>query len=715
MNLKKMISGLSVACSALLALDGNSALAYPPAPTMPMPAPAAITISDGPAFDYGIRPIGSMATHTFTVTNTSSSAVELQGARRLPPPFSFLGGTFPGNGGTCSNALNPSDSCTLVVQFLPQVPGKFSALLEVLYTTASVVRTDADADVTAGPPPHGGDKMSSVARRPITGSSVPYGLLAVSDAPAYDFGDVPIGVTVQHTLTLTNTGPAPIFKIQPTLTANNGESIGFVGGSYPGTGGTCGDMLKPKSSCTIVIEITPTAEGPISSTLSFLYKSHGGLYITEQLLIGNGVNVPMALAESIVSPCALFADGRIKCWGFNEWGNLGLGDTVNRGDMPGQMGANLPFIDLGTGRTVKQITGEAGTHQCAILDNNSLKCWGLNIYGQLGLGDTVNRGDFPGQMGDNLPPVNLGTGLYAVKVATGNNSSCAILNNNKVKCWGQNQFGQLGQGDTVDRGDQPGEMGDNLPFVDLGNDVNGSPYEAIDIAATQASYCVVMRSGNVKCWGYNLFGQLGLNDNVTRGNAAGQMGTNLPFLDFGNGLTVKQIVAGDSFVCTILNNDRVRCWGYNLDGQLGIGNAVNQADSPLRPLSAIPDTDLGAGLVPTTIQTASTTNHTCALFSGGRLKCWGFNAYGQLGLGDTANRGDQPGEMGDNLPFINVGTNLTVNQVITTNASTCTLLNTHQVKCWGQNQYGQLGQGNTVNLGDQPGEMGDNLPFVILL
>jgi E3 ubiquitin-protein ligase HERC3 len=98
--------------------------------------------------------------------------------------------------------------------------------------------------------------------------------------------------------------------------------------------------------------------------------------------------------------------GRVKCWGDNEAGELGLGDTVDRGTQTDQMGDNLPYSDLGTGRSARMIAvGVSST--CALLDNGTVQCRGTNFYGQLGLGDTVNRGALPNQMGDNLPAVDL--------------------------------------------------------------------------------------------------------------------------------------------------------------------------------------------------------------------------------------------------------------------------------------------------------------------
>src|SRR6185437_7225916 len=99
---------------------------------------------------------------------------------------------------------------------------------------------------------------------------------------------------------------------------------------------------------------------------------------------------------------------------------------------------------LGTGRTVKAIAQSSNWTACAILDTNQLKCWGVNDFGQLGYGDTHYRGYQPHSMGDNLPPVPLGTGRTAIDVATGISATCAVLATGGVKCWGYSEYGELG-------------------------------------------------------------------------------------------------------------------------------------------------------------------------------------------------------------------------------------------------------------------------------
>lgn len=175
-------------------------------------------------------------------------------------------------------------------------------------------------------------------------------------------------------------------------------------------------------------------------------------------------------------------------WGRNCNGQGGFGDIETYGDDPDEMGDNLPFVDLGTGRTAVSLTaGDA--HTCALLDDGSVKCWGKGYFGQTGLGRFHSVGQTGGQMGDSLPVLDLGTsaaaparrrlrgrGLQAAATAAvavdslsaGGQRSCAIVDGGSVKCWGNAFAGALGLGDETDRGGRAGQMGDSLPTLSLG-------------------------------------------------------------------------------------------------------------------------------------------------------------------------------------------------------------------------------------------------------
>lgn len=184
---------------------------------------------------------------------------------------------------------------------------------------------------------------------------------------------------------------------------------------------------------------------------------------------------------------------------------------------------SYPLTLLGSGRTATAVAlGDA--HSCALLDDRTVKCWGKNDHGQLGLGDTGHRGWNLWQMGDALPVVPLGAAVQAI--AAGADHSCALLVDGRVKCWGKNDAGQLGQGNTSDLGDQPGEL-EALAPVDLGP---GEKAVAIDVGTHS---CALLASGGIKCWGSNSAGELGQGDTRSRGDLPGSLGAALPAIDLG--------------------------------------------------------------------------------------------------------------------------------------------------------------------------------------
>jgi cysteine-rich repeat protein len=426
--------------------------------------------------------------------------------------------------------------------------------------------------------------------------------------------------------------------------------------------------------------------------------------------------VQLTAGEAMV--CALLYDGNLKCWGGNATGQLGLGDPNDRGDMLNEMGHHLPGVDLGPSETVVQVSA-GGNHTCALLSGGKVKCWGLGTAGRLGLGNEGTRGIIPGQMGDDLPFVDLGPGRVAAHLAAGPLHTCVILSDGNVKCWGHNGNGGLGLGDNMARGDGASEMGDNLPLVNF-----GTGKTAIAIAVGWGQTCVILNDHSVRCWGANGYGSLGLGDVLNRGDQGGQMGDALPPVDLGFGKTAVAISAG-SHTCAILNDGSVKCWGDNDWGQLGLGRTDRFGTSPGRMGDGLPAVDLGSGRTAVAISAGG--YHTCAILDDGSVKCWGLNGSGQLGLGDVGemnNRGDDPGEMGDALPPVDLGAGKTAvaivasdtvaNNVAEVKGHTCALLNDGSVKCWGANASGQLGLGDTLPRGEEPGQMGDSLPTVKL-
>lgn len=169
--------------------------------------------------------------------------------------------------------------------------------------------------------------------------------------------------------------------------------------------------------------------------------------------------------------CVVNLEGDMKCFGENENGQLGYGDTNDRGDNLNEMGNYLPLVNIGSGMKVEDANG-MNEFTCALLTNSKdLKCFGLNTFGQLGYGDTTNRGGLPNQLGDYLAIINLGTSMGVISFNVGIDHTCIIFEDSSMKCFGNNDFGQLGYGDTAERGDQSNEVGEYLPYIETGTNV----------------------------------------------------------------------------------------------------------------------------------------------------------------------------------------------------------------------------------------------------
>jgi cysteine-rich repeat protein len=414
----------------------------------------------------------------------------------------------------------------------------------------------------------------------------------------------------------------------------------------------------------------------------------------------------VAIALGYSHSCALGSTGNLQCWGYGSMGQLGLGDANARGSSEAGMGPGLPTVSLGTGKTAVAIAAAADV-TCAILNDGGVKCWGANHAGGLGVGDVASRGNAMNHMGDNLPAVPLGSGRSALRVALGRSHTCALLDDHSVKCWGHNGYGQLGQGDKESRGDVTGELGDALPPIAL-----GTGRSALAIAAGAHHTCAVLDNQTLKCWGYGYYGQLGVGSSVDRGDAADHMGDALPAADVGAGRYVKAVAAGDYHTCALLDDNSIKCFGYNGYGQLGYGDTLSRGDGNGPIGDALPSVALGSGRTAKAL--AAGVYSTCAILDDDSIKCWGTNSYGGLGVGDSATRGDAVNEMGDFLPRVSLGAGRTAKTVAAGSGHTCALLDNDAVKCWGANSWYQLGLGasSSDHRGDAAGEMGDDLPFV---
>ena len=372
------------------------------------------------------------------------------------------------------------------------------------------------------------------------------------------------------------------------------------------------------------------------------------------------------------------------------------------------MGPFLPVVNFGTNRIVQELAyGSSLFHMCVLLDQGAVKCWGQSAFGSLG-GTNERIGDEPGEMGDFLPEVDLGDNRTAAQIALGSLHTCVILDTGDVKCFGYARFGMLGLGlgpDVYRVGIVPEEMGDNLNTVEL-----GSGRTALKIACGEFHTCAILDNHQVKCWGRGIHGALGYENYGTLGLNISDMGDNLPFVNLGANRSAVQIGCGYRHTCALLDNGHIKCWGSGTSGQLGNGRKDGVGSRKNEMGDNLPEVDLGANL--TVVQLAVGTLHTCALLSNQQVKCFGSGNAGQLGKGNSENLGDDAYEMGDNLTAIDLGTNRSAVAIRAGNSLTCVILDDDSLKCWGFNFYANLGLGDTDRRGDRLNTMGDFLQTV---
>ncbi|MGI8413608.1 MAG: hypothetical protein ACR2QA_14215 [Solirubrobacteraceae bacterium] len=383
--------------------------------------------------------------------------------------------------------------------------------------------------------------------------------------------------------------------------------------------------------------------------------------------------------------CAILDDGSVRCWGYGASGQLGYGNTHNVGD--DETPASVGPVDLGPSRSAKAIAA-GDYHTCAILDDDSVRCWGFGAEGRLGYGNTSNVGDkqTPGSVG----PVNLGSGRTATAISAGDAFTCAILDHGSVRCWGYGANGRLGYGNTSNIGDTQTPV--SVGPVDLGP---GRTAKAISAGGGHA--CAILDDGSVRCWGYGGDGQLGYGNthDVLDPSSVGPV-------NLGPGRTATAISAGGRHTCAILDDGTVRCWGEGASGQLGYGNFAYVGDKQT------PDTvgpvDLGAGHTATAISAGQ--DHTCAILEDQTVRCWGYGLDGRLGYGNSNDVGDHqtPASAGS----VDIGPGRTATAISAGGRHTCARLDDGAVRCWGYGADGQLGYCNTDDVGDDesPGSVG---------
>jgi alpha-tubulin suppressor-like RCC1 family protein len=361
-----------------------------------------------------------------------------------------------------------------------------------------------------------------------------------------------------------------------------------------------------------------------------------------------GGTVHATISSGAQHSCALTPAGGVLCWGDNKFGQLGNGNTVAHSAIP------VPVTGLSSG----VVAISAGSyHTCAVTSAGAALCWGENNIGQLGDGTTK----------DSSTPVAVSTlSSGVVAIAGGYGHSCALTDAGGVLCWGDDTFGQLGNGSTTDS---------PTPTA-----VTGLTGGVASISAGFAHTCAVTTTGGAMCWGLNNLGQLG------NGTTSDKNANSTPQQVSGMATGVSSISAGYAHTCAVTTTGAAMCWGYNKLGQLG-SRAKN---------TAVPNLVHGTQTGGVAAISAGYL-HTCLISQSGSAWCWGYNGKGQLGNGSKDQLSVYPRMVSGLVSGVLAISAAEVGNDLTNNGThSCAITTAGGAECWGNNADGELGDGTTA-------------------
>ena len=368
-----------------------------------------------------------------------------------------------------------------------------------------------------------------------------------------------------------------------------------------------------------------------------------GIVVTPAPAYANPLTGITSVSAGLQDGCAVTTGGGVKCWGYSATGQLGNGDSTGP-ELCGPEPCSTRAVDV-TGLTSGVTTVSAGGgHTCALTSAGGVKCWGFNVYGELGNGTAISN---------NTPSDVVGLTSGVVAVSAGGFHTCALTAAGGMKCWGADFYGQLGDGGTT-------------ADISTPVDVTGLTSGVAAISAGFLDTCAVTVSGGVKCWGRNDEGQLGNGtDSGPQTCAAGIVCSTAPVDVSGLASGATSVSVGDYHTCALTTGGGVKCWGCTAT-----------------PCSTTP-VDV-SGLTSGVAAVSAGGGHTCVLSTSGGAKCWGGNRYGMLGDGTTSYRA---------TPVDVTGLTTGVLSVDAGENHTCAIVPLGAVRCWGYNHEGGLGSG----------------------
>jgi hypothetical protein len=386
---------------------------------------------------------------------------------------------------------------------------------------------------------------------------------------------------------------------------------------------------------------------------------------------------PLLVAAGGSHSCATFTDGTLRCWGLNTWGQLGDGSTATRiSPVVVRRSASDGSAMTGVRSLAAGGSTSAPAFTCVALTDGTARCWGANGSGQLGIGATT-----PAQI---TTPVVVRTSAAVAgplsgvrQVSAGLGHACAALTDGTAVCWGANASGQLGNSAvTTSTSTSPVQV-----IVSTGVPLRG----IVAIVAGVVSTCASITDGTVRCWGANSFGQLGNGATSNKQTYVPQVVRAIGGVA-GTALTgVATVAVGRNHACAALTVGTAVCWGSDTAGQLGDGRTTQAQTSPV----SVSD---GSSIMRAVATIATGENHSCAALTDGTVRCWGLDDAGQLGIGiinSVAN--PRPASVSDGTSF--GGTRVAGATRIACGSSHTLVLVPGAIAGWGENGSAQLGDG----------------------
>jgi alpha-tubulin suppressor-like RCC1 family protein len=519
----------------------------------------------------------------------------------------------------------------------------------------------------------------------------------ISDTAKKIEADVPIGATTGYVVVTTPGGTATSasrLKVLAPLT--DAKSVTSDGDSQDGNG-YCAVLTSAGVVCWGYGASGELGDGKFYTT------GNDGSAVPVHVVGAGGTGTLTGVADLASdadgSYCALLTSGEVDCWGFGYYGELGDGQFYTTGND----GSAIPVQVVGVGGT-GTLTGVAnltngGDDYCAVLTSGGVDCWGYGYDGELGNAQFYTTGNVGSAVPVQVVGVD-GTGTLTgvADLSSDSGGYCALLTSGGVDCWGKGYYGQLGDGQFY----TTGNIGSAVPVQVVSVSGTGTVTGVASLTSGGAGYCAVLTSGGVDCWGYGYYGELGDGQFYTTGNDGSAVPVQVVGVGGTGTLTgaAKISADGNGSYCVVVTSRGVDCWGYGYNGQLGNGQFYTSGDNG----SAVPvqvEGISGTGTLTGAAKIdADGDNGYCAVLTSGAVDCWGFGEDGELGDGQFYYTGNDGSAVPVQVEGIGgTGTLTGTAELSSVGDGLCAVLTSSRVVCWGYGAKGQLGDGEFYTTG----------------